>query len=334
MTSLRPRTPTAADRARLSDAELPPLDHDGGMWPGRHVAAGPAEVFVRTTPSLGPDAEPALLVHGLGGSATNWTDLAGQLRSHLAVEAIDLPGFGRSGPAPDRDYSLRAHARTVVAYLQQARRGPVHLVGNSMGGAVSIQVARQRPDLVRSLTLVSPAVPDVRPRIHPLRSDPRMAALVVPGLGELAMRRGLAAPVADRVNATIELCFGDPARYPARRLEEAVAEATHRLPMAWAGEAFLGSVRSLVREQFLRGRRIWADIRGLQVPSLVVWGDRDRLVAPDLAHHLARALPDSRLLVLEGVGHTAMMEDPVTTARAVLALVEDVRAGGRRLGHA
>jgi pimeloyl-ACP methyl ester carboxylesterase len=66
-------------------------------------------------------------------------------------------------------------------------------------------------------------------------------------------------------------------------------------------------------------------MRRIKAPTLVVWGDTDRLVAPDLAPYVAGAIPDSRLLFLRDIGHTAMMEDPRTTARAILALLEDTR---------
>ena len=135
-----------AARARLSDA---PLDADEVLepWPGHHVDVGGLEIFVRSTPA-GPDAEPALCVHGLGGSSHNWTDLAGLLRDRLAIEAIDLPGFGRSGPvARRRLLAGRPRPAIVIGYLEESGRGPVHLIGNSMGGAISILVAAQRPDL-------------------------------------------------------------------------------------------------------------------------------------------------------------------------------------------
>ena len=64
-------------------------------------------------------------------------------------------------------------------------------------------------------------------------------------------------------------------------------------------------------------------MRRISAPSLVIWGDTDRLVAPDLAPYVAAAIPDSRLKVMERIGHTAMMEDPVTTARMMVALLED-----------
>ncbi|MDT4922560.1 MAG: hypothetical protein QOG01_273 [Pseudonocardiales bacterium] len=322
-----PKPPSRrATEALLSDSELAPLDESVHIWPGRHLQVGAARLHVRTTPTDNPNAEPALLVHGLGGAASNWTDFAGALRHRLAIDAIDLPGHGRSGPAPNNDYSPQAHATVVIAYLEQADRGAVHLVGNSMGGAVSILVASRRPDLVRTLTLISPAVPDLRPRIYPLRHDPRMAALAVPGLGALGMRRLAALSPESRVTGTIKLCFADPKRYPPERLRESIAEARDRRAMPWASSAFLRSMRGLALSQTLRGRTGWATIRSITAPTLVLWGDTDKLVAPDLAPYVAAAIPNARLLVLNDIGHTAMMEDPITSARAMLALVEDTAA--------
>lgn len=323
-----PKPPSRqAPTARYSTADLAPVDGRVHIWPGRHVGVGPSRVHVRTTPSDDPAAEPALCVHGLGGSAHNWTDLAGVLRPHLAIEAIDLPGHGRSAPSANNDYSLEAHARVVADYIRHTGRGPVHLIGNSMGGAVSVVVAARHPELVRTLTLISPAVPDNRIRAFPLRNDPRAALLILPGLGELAMRQmNRRYPPEVRVARMIALCFGDRRRYPETRLREAVAEARARLAMPWADSAFLRSMRGLVTAQFVKGRVGWSTLRSITAPTLVLWGDTDRLVAPDLAPYVAAAIPNSRLVVLEGVGHTAMMEQPETTARAILALVEDSAA--------
>jgi pimeloyl-ACP methyl ester carboxylesterase len=320
------RTPSReAPTARLSETPLASAD-DIATWPGRTVEVAGQQIFVRTTPAGRDDAEPALFVHGLGGSGTNWTDFAGLLRNALAIEAIDLPGFGRSGPALDDDYSLEAHARTVIDYLDLSGRGPVHLVGNSMGGAISLIVAARRPDLIRTLTLISPAVPDLKVRAHVLKTDWRMGLLVVPMVGMSALRKLGRTPVEARVKGTIALCFADPSRLSQARYEEALAEARDRIGRPWIEQAMLRSIRGLVRSQFLKNRAGWAKMRSITAPTLVLWGDEDRLVAPDLAPFVAAAIPNARLLVLDHVGHVAMMEDPVTSARATLALVEDFRA--------
>jgi pimeloyl-ACP methyl ester carboxylesterase len=297
------------------------------MWPGRHVQLGEQRVHVRTTPARTDDAEPALFIHGLGGSAHNWTDFAAVLRDHLAIEAIDLPGHGRSDPSPRDDYRLRAHADVVIRYLEQSGRGPVHLAGNSMGGAVSIVVASRRPDLIRTLTLISPAVPDNRPRIYPLNNDPRMVLMVMPAVGEFAMRQfSKRYAVEARVAGTIRLCFADKSRYPRERREEAIAEAREHDARPWGQRAFLRSLRGLVRSNFFTARSAWAAMRSITAPTLVLWGDTDRLVAPDLAPYVAAAVPESRLLVMEDIGHTAMMEDPERSARALVGLLEDARS--------
>jgi pimeloyl-ACP methyl ester carboxylesterase len=304
-------SPAAYPLARV-DPSRPP-------WPGDEVAVGKSRVFVRRTPSSDPNAEPVLYVHGLGGASTNFTDLADLLSPWLAGEAIDLPGFGRSGPPPDRDYSIAAHVRLVTRYLEQSGRGPVHLVGNSMGGAISIRVAAHRPDLVRTLTLVSPAVPDLRPRKG---SDWLLPLLLVPGLGTRALAKLDASPAENRARALIELCFAHPELVPPNRLAEAAEEIEHRRGYPWAAEAMLHSFRGLVLSYLASGgRSAWRLLNQIEAPAVVIWGELDRLVDVSNAPRVAAAMSDASLLVLPDVGHTAQLEDPVSTARAILALL-------------
>jgi len=309
--------------ARLSTTQLPPLDPSIPPWPGHTVPLSGGNVHVRVTPSA-PGAEPALFVHGLGGASTNWTDLAGLLAPWLAVEALDLHGFGHSSPAPDRDYTIRAHKRTVIEYLEQSGRGPVHLFGNSMGGLISLLIAARRPDLVRTLTVISPAVPDLRPRR--LGTDPLLAVALLPGAEPLVRRRIRRYTPEQRARAMIKLCFADPDSVPPHRVAEAVDEIRTRDGMYWSMDALIRSLRGLVASYVSRrSGGVWGRISRVDVPTLVVWGDRDRLVDPALAPRVAASIPGSRLLVLDGIGHVAQLEDPVVTARAALALIEDTR---------
>jgi pimeloyl-ACP methyl ester carboxylesterase len=318
--------------ATLADVALPDPADAPAAWPGEYLAVAGTSVYVRTTPPARrggidavPDPQPALYLHGLAGSSTNWTDLAYLLSPWLAGTAIDLPGFGRSGPAPDGRYSIGRFARVVIAYLESRRErtggGPVHLFGNSMGGAVSIEVAARRPDLIRTLTLISPAVPDLRPRQR-AAADPRAALLLVPGRVSALVERQLEAiDPRDRAVGLLELCFADPARVPPDRLAEAVSELALRQPLPWAQSAFTRSLRAIARYWLTLGPRgAWAALARVRAPTLVVWGDTDRLVDVALAPRTARAVADARLLVLPGVGHTAQLEEPRLTARAFLAL--------------
>ena len=128
------------------------------------------------------------MVHGLGGAATNWTDVMDLLRDRLARSRRTCPASaGRRRPRTTTT-ACAAHARAVTELVERVGAGrPVHLLGNSLGGTVSTVVAATRPDLVRTLTLVSPALPVLRPRL----SNVHLPALAVPWAGQrLATRLG------------------------------------------------------------------------------------------------------------------------------------------------
>jgi pimeloyl-ACP methyl ester carboxylesterase len=333
-----PATPIAPESrpARLSTVALPGTDAVPPPWPGEQVAVRGGEVFVRRTPWTGPVGGPregaprerALYVHGLGGASTNWTDLAALLAVRFDGWALDLPGFGRSQPPARTSYSVRGHVAAVVDVLErivaepgEAAGRPVHLLGNSLGGLVSVLVAAGRPDLVATLTLVSPAMPVYR---VPSAFSRTLLLLLLPGIPALAERRLSGVTPEQQVRGMVQMCFGDPRRVPRVRLEQALEQMRERAGQPWATQALTRSMRGLITSYLRVGpRNAWRLARLLRPPTLVVWGDRDRLVDPALAPRLAEAVPDARLLVLEGVGHVAMLEAPEPTARAVLGLAED-----------
>ncbi|MBA3411612.1 MAG: alpha/beta hydrolase [Geodermatophilaceae bacterium] len=312
--------------ATLSEAPLHSADEPPVRWPGRRVPLNGGVIYVRSTPG-GPDSEPALYVHGLGGASTNWTDYAGLLSDRLDGQALDLFGFGRSGPAPRSDYSIEVHVRTVIAAIE-GRGGPVHLIGNSLGGLTAILVTGRRPDLVTTLTLISPAVPDLRPPRQ--MSTPLFPLLLLPGIARAVERRLAGISAEDRVRAMLELCFADMERVSEQRLAEAIDEAKIRADFPWASAALAGSFRSLVAAYLTPGaRNPWRIAAAITKPTLIIWGDQDKLVNVRNALRLAAVMPDARLLVLPGVGHTPQLEDPISSARATLALLDESRATAR-----
>jgi pimeloyl-ACP methyl ester carboxylesterase len=248
--------------------------------------------------------------------------MSGRLDGH----AIDLPGFGHSDPS--RSYSLVASARRVTRWIEHSDRGPVHLVGNSLGGAITTLAAAQRPDLVRSLTLISPAMPFLDPR----RSEHgRMVPLlVIPKLERLAARHMAKTSPAELSRQVAEVCFADPGRMSAERRAEAAEEAKLRYDLPWYVEAYVRTLRSLVAS-FLRSYlpgsgSLWRTAARISAPTLVIGGRLDRLVDPAVPAQVARIIPDSRLLSLAGVGHVAQMEVPQIVARAMTALLDEVNA--------
>lgn len=290
-----------------------------------------ARVHVRRTPGP-PGAPAAVFVHGLGGSATNWTDLATGVSGGYEGIAIDLPGYGRSDPAPDRDYSVEAFTRWVVATIDKVVGPgvPVHLVGNSMGGLIVIAVAARRPDLVATLTLISPAVPGFD---APVEADPRMVLLAAPVIGPRLQRRFGLGDARDRAMMTIDLCFADPSRVPEFRIEQAALEVKERAGFPWAIPVFTGSLRSIAGLHLhRRPSNPWRRAASLRMPTLIIWGDRDRLIPVRRAARLQSVIGDSRLVVFEGVGHTAQLEVPSRTAEAFWSLAEQHAAAHQPAG--
>ncbi|WP_141979049.1 alpha/beta fold hydrolase [Saccharothrix saharensis] len=313
---------TAITHVPLSAAPLPPLDTTIEPWPGDYVEVGGHRVHVRRTP--GPAAEKAVYVHGLGGSSTNWTDLAAQLRERVEGHALDLPGFGRSEPIDGYDFRMATHARLVAEYVESLGGGPVHLFGNSMGGAITLMVASTRPDLVRTLTLVSPAVPDLRLSLRRV-SDRRLPLAFLPVVGARVREQLALVTPRERTHQMLRLCFADPGTVPAHRIEQSEQEYTERSAQAWAGNALSASTIDLIRSWLVpRKKSMWLLPPKISAPTLVVWGTEDRLVSVRKAPRVARLIPRGRLLALPRTGHVAQMERPVSVARAVVGMWEAV----------
>ncbi|MFG2878452.1 alpha/beta fold hydrolase [Streptomyces sp. NPDC048337] len=290
----------------------------------RTAALPGLELAVRVRPPVRTDLPPALFVHGLGGSSQNWSDLMARLTDTVDGEAVDLPGFGWSPPPADRDYSVTAFARAVIRHLDAAGRGPVHLFGNSLGGAVSTRVAAVRPDLVRTLTLISPALPELRVQ----KSAVPTALLAVPGVAALFGRltRGLSAE--ERTRGVTDLCYGDPSRVTPEGFRHAVEEMERRMALPYFWDAMTRSSRGIVDAYTLGGQHgLWRQAQRVLAPTLLVYGGRDQLVSYRMARKAAAAFRGSRLLTLPEAGHVAMMEYPEVVAAAFRELLRDTEDG-------
>ncbi|MGY1453314.1 alpha/beta fold hydrolase [Streptomyces sp. SS8] len=279
---------------------------------------------VRGRPGRRPGLPAALYVHGLGGSSLNWSSLMRELAGEVDGEAVDLPGFGHSPPPDDGDYSVSGHARAVIRYLDVSGRGPVHLFGNSLGGAVATRVAAVRPDLVRTLTLVSPALPELRPQ----RTAVPTALLAMPGATRLFGRMTRHWTAERRTRELLALCYGDPAAVSREEFEAAVAEYERRLALPYFWDSLSRSARGLVNAYTLGGQHaLWRQAERVLAPTLLVYGGRDLLVSFRMARRAAAAFRESRLLALPDAGHVAMMEYPEAVGDAFRDLLGETDTG-------
>lgn len=309
---------SASAGERTEPAELIP------PWPGDFAQTAGCRVFVRHAPPTGPGAEPAVFVHGLGGGSTSWTDLMELLRDRLDGYAPDMPGFGQSPPPPGMRYDLHAQVEATVGLVESAGHGSVHLFGNSLGGTVATRVAARRPDLVRTLTLISPAMPDLRPRLGPTQ----LLIPLVPRVGPALMRRNAENQTPEELaRQNLEGLYGDPARLHPQRLRETAEEIRGMTDQPHMQGAYLGALRALVGSYIHRGRDgMWSQAARVRAPTLVIYGEADPFISTRMAARAVHYFHCGRVLMLSGIGHVAQLETPDVVAQAVRTLLPEPSA--------
>ena len=268
----------------------------------------------------GGSGQTMVLVHGLGGSHLNWMSVAGPLARDYRVLAPVLPGFGRS-PSAGRSASIGANIRVLEHLIERVAEGPAVLVGNSMGGLLSLGVAAGRSDLLDGLVLVDPALP--APRGELFRFDPVtlrfLAAFLVPRLGAHYMDRVGATVGADgMVHQTLERCCVDPTRVDPAMVAAMVALETERMSQPGWHSPVIEASRSIVQTLFISGHvERW--IRSVTAPTMLIHGRQDRLVKVRAARAAADLRPDWDYMELGDSGHIPQMETPVE----FLAVLQD-----------
>ena len=257
---------------------------------GAAVPVAGVDLLVRDVPGAAADLPPALFVHGLGGSSLNWTALGLLLNDTVRGIAPDLPGFGRT-PAL-RAAGITEQAAVLIELLEREVDQPVHLFGNSMGGAVAVTLAAQRPDLMASLTLISPALP--HPRVS--ASAVWFTALATPRLGSVVLERSRRLPFDRRLQASLAMVFGDPRSLAPEVLAVYEEELRRRDTDPWVTRATLDGARSILRSSLAPPRRsLWADAAKVECPVLLVYGGKDRLVDARIRTKAQRTFPNARL---------------------------------------
>jgi pimeloyl-ACP methyl ester carboxylesterase len=261
---------------------------------------------------FGGEGPVMVLVHGLGGAHLNWMAVAPQLAADHRVFALDLPGFGRS-PLAGRRSTIAANVDLLTRAITRLSRRPVVLVGNSMGGLLSIGVAARHPRLIDALVLVDPAVPAPRgefpPRLDRV-SRTFLATAFMPRWGAKRLSRAVAVLGPESlVRETMRLVSADPSRVDSTVIDAHIALEAERLAESSWHESFYAASRSLVAALVLK-RKVLRWVQAVTAPTLLVQGDRDRLVPVASARNVASLRPDWEYHEFAGVGHVPMLEVP------------------------
>lgn len=291
-----------ASLTRFDDRPVETLVARWGLPPSEFVEVKGQVVHVRDE---GPrnDPEPIVLIHGTSASLHTWDGWVAGLKGQRRVIRFDLPGFGLTGPFTAgyaaQGYRGDNYAGFVVDLLNQLQVPRAVLGGNSLGGEVAWRTAVLAPDRVTKLLLVDASGPAFKPEKIP--AGFLFARIpVVNKLGEYLLPRPM-------VRSTLESVYGDPSR-----VSEALVDRYFEITLRAGNRKALGE-RLRVLEQDLDPERI----RRVTQPTLILWGEKDRLIPPANAQVFAQAISGSRVVMLPGLGHVPHEEDPAASLAPV-----------------
>ncbi|MCB1635498.1 MAG: alpha/beta hydrolase [Xanthomonadales bacterium] len=286
-----------------------PLDELSTRWaapPSQFIDLQGMRVHLR---DQGPadDPIPLLLLHGTSASLHTWEGWASSLADDQRVISVDLPGFGLTGPDPDRDYRIERYVDFVRALLDRLRIEQAMIAGNSLGGWIAWETALTHPGRVHGLVLVDSAGYGTVPKDIPLAFQLARRPWLRPLLERLLPR-----PL---VRRSVEQVYGDPTRISAelvdRYFELSLREGNRQALFDRFNQG-LGSPDNRSR------------IAAITQPTLILWGSEDQLIPPADGERFAADIAGSQLRLLPGLGHVPHEEDPAATLAAVRPFLQQI----------
>jgi pimeloyl-ACP methyl ester carboxylesterase len=244
--------------------------------------------------------EPLILIHGIGSRWQMWNPVIERLAAEREVVALDLPGFGASPPPPPgTPAGVRSLTELVGQFLDGLGLEQPHLAGNSLGGWISLELAKQRRG--RTATALSPGG---------FHND---AEALYQRATLWTSRRGarLLAPQVQRLMRSPRMRRAVLGQYMARPERISHGEAAESITALAGAPWFDETLHAITREHFSGGAQI-------HVPVTVAWGARDRLLLPRQARRVRAAIPTARIISLKGCGHVPTFDDPEQVARVLL----------------
>jgi pimeloyl-ACP methyl ester carboxylesterase len=282
-----------------------PVSELAARWaqpPSMFIDVAGMRVHVRDE-GLRDDPVPIILLHGTSASLHTWDGWVRELEQDRRVIRVDMPGFGLTGPTPDGDYTIAAYVRFATAVLDHFGIEHCVLAGNSFGGWVAWETALAQPGRVNALILVDSAGYAIRSQSVPIAF--RIAQIpVLNRLMEVTLPRSM-------IESSVRNVYGHPDKVTPE-LVDRYYEITLRQ----------GNRKSLVQRFVQAPLGIDEErIKELKVPTLILWGGRDRLIPLEYAGLFNRDIAGSELVVFDDLGHVPQEEDAVRTVSAAKAFL-------------
>jgi len=258
------------------------------------------------------DPTPIVLLHGTGDSLHTWQGWAESLTPTRRVIRYDLPGFGLTGPDPDHDYSMKRQVDVLVEVLDRLGVERAIIGGNSYGGGIAWQAALAHPERVAGLVLVDASGAPAPDRVAASATAPRSVPIAF-RLASLPALQPLLVRVLPRavIESSLRNVYGDPSKVTPELVDRYFDLATRE-----------GNRAALFARFGRRGEPASTQpVSAITQPTLILWGARDRLIPLAAGERFHAAIPGSKLVVFDDLGHVPQEEDPERTVAAVKAFL-------------
>ncbi len=246
------------------------------------------------------DSLPLVLIHGTGSSLHTFDAWTAALKEQKRVVRMDLPGFGLTGPFPDRNYTMDHYVEFMEAFLRARKIRHCIIAGNSLGGQIAWNFTTAHPERVQKLILIDAAG-------YPLKSTSVPLAF---RLARMPVLNKVLTFITPRsvVRSSVQNVYADPGK-----ISEELVDRYFELSLR------AGNRQALVdRLQIPSDSNRVGQIKNIQQPTLVLWGAQDGLIPTENAYRFHRDLPNDTLVILENSGHVPMEENPAESLGAVL----------------
>lgn len=249
------------------------------------------------------DGEPVLLLHGFGGDKDNWTRMIPHMNKKFRLIAPDLLGFGESSRFSEENYSVSSQVERIKEFKDKIGLGKVHIVGNSMGGAIATSFTIKYPNEVLSLILIDSA--------------------------------GVTSPTKSELTLELEKGNNPLLVNDAKDFDRLMSFNFHKKPY------IPNSIKQYFAERAVKNRefnqKIFSDIRNepsqiefnlgkIKNQTLILWGDKDRVIHPDSALVFNKGIPGSKLVVFKDCGHLPQLERPQETAEVIQEFIRGMNS--------
>jgi pimeloyl-ACP methyl ester carboxylesterase len=248
--------------------------------------------------------EPLLLIHGTASSLHTWQGWVNRLKDDFKIIRLDLPGFGLTGPNPSNDYSEKFYAEIVSALVKNLNIGKVHVAGNSLGGSVAFHFATLYTDLTKSLVLIDASgyhFGRKMPFIFRMTKYPPIAFLMTYFSPRFIYELNISQVYGNTDLITDTLID----RYYLLSLREG-----NRQAMVDRMQQVENSDNKLIDK--------------INVPTLILWGEKDQWIPIEFAHKFKEDIPNSKLIIFPGAGHVPMEEIPIPTADSTRKFIQSL----------